>query len=308
MSSAEDSGTSAKDSGTARPPAVRHVGVVEQIGRSADSRGWLATLSRVARIVLHFHPGWPFRNATVLDAIIASGVYRSQWETGISNGGLTAHTGGDRWTWESRLFEGRYDTAPARNRPVYGAWNRRNDRYGASPRFGSAYLRLRPEVMERSTFCWPDSVYEPTAVGGPERLEELCSLADSGTVDVARLPPSAADLPMDDPLNDYVEAHVHGGVLLQRDVEAIVLDPTDYDVHVTLLSELSCPIERHPGYRVTADEIDTAYRGAAPIRLARTLGGEITSARLAAASRSGEHDPQEVKWLWHCLARFGRLW
>lgn len=36
----------------------------------------------------------------------------------------------------------------------------------------------------------------------------------------------------------------------------------------------------------------------------RALGGEITPARLAAASRTA--DPQAVKWLWHCLARFGR--
>lgn len=244
----------------------------------------------------------------MLDAIVASGVYRSQWTTGTSNGGLTARTGGDRWKWESQLFEGRYDQAPPNDRPVYGAWNRRHDEYGAAPRFGSAYLRLRPEVMERSTFCWPDSVYEPTAVGGPERLEELCRLADSGMVDVSRLPPGAADLPLDDPLNDYVEAHVHGGVSLQRDVEAIVLDPTDLDAQVPLLSGLSCPVELHPGYRVTTDEIDPTYRGEAPIRLARTLGREITSARLAAASRSGDYDPQEVKWLWHCLARFGRHW
>lgn len=151
-------------------------------------------------------------------------------------------------------------------------------------------------------------MYEPTAVGGLERLEGLCRLADSGMVDAARLPPAAADLPLDDPLNDYVEAHVHGGVLLQRDVETIVLDPTDYDVHMTLLSKLSCPVEIHPGYRVTANEIDPTYRGDAPVRLARTLGREITSARLAAASRSRDYDPQAVKWLWHCLARFGRQW
>jgi hypothetical protein len=132
-----------------------------------------------ARIVLHFHPGWAFGEGTVLDSIAASGVYRSQWETGTSNGGLTAFPGGDRWRWESRLFQGRYDEADAPGRPVYGAWNRRDDPYGASSRFGSAYLRLRPEVNDRATFCWPDSVFDPQAVGGSERLEELCRLADA---------------------------------------------------------------------------------------------------------------------------------
>lgn len=258
------------------------------------------------RIVLHFHPGWGFGGGTVIEAIAATGEYRSQWQTRTSNGGLTAYPGGDRWAWESRIFEGRYDAAAAADRPVYGAWNRRDDPYGASPRFGSAYLRLRAEVSARSTFCWPDSVYGPSAVGGPERLDELCRLADAGVFDPGVATGAATDLPLDDPLNDYVEAHVHGGVVIARDVEALVLDPGDREAHDDVLGSLGCPVEEHPGYRVTADAIDPAYRGPVPVRLARVLGGEVTPALLAAASRTGDHDPQAVKWLWHCVARFGR--
>lgn len=260
------------------------------------------------RIVLHFHPGWGFDGGTVLDAIASSGLYRSQWQTRTSNGGLTAHPGGDRWRWESKMFEGRYDDAPAVDRPVYGAWNRHDDVYGAAPRFGSAYFRLHPEVTERATFCWPDSVYEPQVVGGPERLDEMCRLADAGILDPTMLPAAAAELPLDDPLNDYVEAHVHGELLISRDVEALVLDPTDREAHATALARLDCPVEEHPGYRVAPRMIELQYRGPVPVQLASLLGGEITPARLAAASRSGVHDPQAVKWLWHCLARFGREW
>lgn len=258
------------------------------------------------RIVLHFHPGWAFGEGTVLDAIATAGVYRSQWQTGTSNGGLTAHPGGDRWRWEHKIFEGQYDDASAADRPVYGAWNRHDDPYGASPRFGSAYLRLRPDVADRATFCWPDSVFDPQAVGGRERLEELCRLADAGILDPSVRPDSAAHLPLDDPLNDYVEAHVHGGLLILRDVEALVLDPHDRVAFSEVLSRLGCPVEEHPGYRVTAAGIDPDYRSDVPVELARTLGGEITPAKLASASRSGDHDPQAIKWLWHCLARFGR--
>ena len=260
------------------------------------------------RIVLHFHPGCGFGDGTVLEAIASSGWYRSQWQTGTSNGGLTAHRGGDRWRWESTMFEGRYDDARAMDRPVYGAWNRRDDIYGASPRFGSAYLRLRPETRERATFCWPDSVYHPPVVGGPEKLEELCQLADARSVDPSELSPAAADLPLDDPLNDYVEAHVHGGLSIIRDVEAVVLDPTDREAHSATLERLGCAVEEHSGYRVTADAIEPDYRGSVPIELARLLGGEITPARISEASRSGDHDTQAIKWLWHCLARFGRHW
>lgn len=66
-------------------------------------------------------------------------------------------------------------------------------------------------MLERSTFCFPDSVFEPEHVGGPEALPELCARADQAT-----------EL---DHLDEAVEAQVHGPVLLQRDVEAIVLDP-----------------------------------------------------------------------------------
>lgn len=246
----------------------------------------------VPAITVHFHPGWGFGDATVIDALASGGVYRTQWETGTSNGGLTAHRDGDRWRWESRMFAGRYDSAAAADRPVYGAWNRRDDPYGASPRFGSAYLRLRPEVLTRTTFCWPDSVYEPEAFGEQARLAELCAMADAGV--------------LDDPLNDYVEAHLHGGLAIARDVDALVVDPSDREEHEEALDRIGCNVEVHPGYRVRADDIDPAYRGEVPVDLARSLGGDLTPARLAAAARSGDHDPQALKWLWHCLAQFGR--
>ncbi|MCE1178789.1 DUF3626 domain-containing protein [Actinomycetota bacterium] len=259
-------------------------------------------------VVLHFHPGWPFQDRTVLQAIAAAGVYRSQFETGTSNGGPTAYPGGDRWRWESTLFDRKYDDADPQERPVYGAWNRRSDPYGASPRFGSAYLRLRGEVTERATFCWPDSVFEPASVGGPEMLDDLCRLADAAAAGGTPPQSAAPDLPFDDPLNDYVEAHVHGGLLLARDVEAVVVDPSDHEAWSHVLAHLPCPVEAHPGYHVAADQIDPDYRGPDPVLLAHELGGVITPARLAAAARSGEHAPQSIKWLWHCLARFGRPW
>ncbi|RYC13196.1 DUF3626 domain-containing protein [Nocardioides zhouii] len=262
-----------------------------------------------AGIVLHFHPGLACVTGTVLEAIVAEGAYRSQWVRGTSNCGLTAHTGGHRWVWEARLFGRRYDDADPADRPVYGAWNRRRDPYGAAPRFGWAYLLLRPAAIERSTFCWPDSVYDPHATGRPERLPELCALADAGLLDPAQLPETAAGLPLDDPLNDYVEAHVHGGVDLARDVQAIVLDPSNLSDHrdtLGALADLGVAVETHPGYRVTTGQIDETYRSKVPVALARELGGEITPAGLAVAQRTGAHDPRAVKWLWHCLARFGR--
>lgn len=247
---------------------------------------------RVARVTLQFHPDWPYRDGLVIESMVHDGRYRSQFETGTSNGGLTAHPGGDRFRWESRLFAGQYDSLPAHTRPVYGAWNRRGDFYGGSPRFGSAYFRLTPETAAWSTFCFPDSVHDPTEVGGEAELPRLVQLADQGGQDY---------------LDDYIEAHVHRPVFFATHVEALVLDLCHRDGVVREYAEqLGCPIEFHHGFRVDTAWLDRDYRGEEPVRLAQSLARTLTPDRLAEAARSGKQDPQTVKYAWHLLARFGR--
>jgi len=65
------------------------------------------------RVTLHFHPDRLVGGAPILRRMADDGVYRPQFETGTSNGGLTAFPGGDRWRWESRIFGGAYDDRPA---------------------------------------------------------------------------------------------------------------------------------------------------------------------------------------------------
>lgn len=241
-------------------------------------------------VLLHFQPDWPFQDGTVIEAMAMSGRYRSQFETGTSNGGLTAFRGGDRWLWESRLFDARYDVGSATSRPVYGAVDL-GDPHGAAPRFGSAFLRLRPDVSERATFCYPDSVFEPQGVvdaGG------LSSLIESMMAD---------DL---DFLDRYVEAHVHGGVDLARDVEAIVLDPCFDGTAVHRAAGNIAPVAFHPGFRVNTDSLDLDYRGQQSVTLAQSLATELTPEVLGRAVRSGACDHQAMKRVWHLLARYGR--
>ncbi|RLV48036.1 DUF3626 domain-containing protein [Nocardioides mangrovicus] len=243
-------------------------------------------------VTLQFHPDWPHGGAMVVESMAREGRYRSQFVTGISNGGLTAYPGGDRWRWESRLFDGRYDDAPPEDRPVYGAWNRREDPYGGAVRFGSAYARLRPELLDRTTFCFPDSVLEPEDTGGPEALAYLCTLADASGLD---------------DLDECVEAQVHGPVGFADDVEAVVLDPCFAGTPVEAAARrLGCEVEWHPGFRVATADLDPAYRGAEVVALAQRLGRELTPDVVGAAARSGRHEPQRVKQVWHYLARFGR--
>ncbi|WP_243059964.1 DUF3626 domain-containing protein [Nocardioides sp. SR21] len=243
-------------------------------------------------ITLQFHPDWPHRDGKVIDSMAADGAYLSQFATGISNGGLTAFPGGDRWRWESRLFDGRYDEGEHVTRPVYGAWNRRADPYGGAIRFGSSYVLLRADAVERSTFCFPDSVFDPVDVGDQALLPHLCRMADESGFD---------------DLDECVEAHVHGPVRFDADVDAVVLDPCFAGTDVErAAASLGCAVEFHPGFRASPETFDPAYRGPEVVELARSLGDVLTPSVIGDAARSGGHDPQRIKQVWHCLARFGR--
>lgn len=265
-------------------------------GVAAHSAG--GPLAPDLRITLNFHPDRLHDGEPILRRLAVDGVYRSQFETGTSNGGLSAHPGGERWRWESRIFEGAYDGEPAAQRPKYGALDDRRGGAGGSPRFGSAHLRLRAEVLARCTFCFPDSFFEPAHFGVPGRMALLPLVA------AARMRPDA------DLLDGYIEAHVHGPLRLADDVEALVLDPSFRGTEVEALAAgLPCAIEWHAGFRVHADVLiaHQDYRGADVARLGRALarGGVLTPAMLGEAARSGAHDPQALKRVWHCLARFG---
>lgn len=249
---------------------------------------------RAFPLTLNFHPDRLHDGQPLLAALLASGVYRSQFETGTSNGGLSAYEGGARWQWESRIFGGAYDAAAPAQRPKYGALNFRCYPFGGSPRFGSAHLRLRPEVAARCTFCYPDSVFEPSHFGVAERCD-LVERALAGEQDM---------------LDDYIEAHVHGPIRLHEDVEALVLDPCYRGTPVEVLARrFPCALEWHGGFRLSVDvlRLHPEYRGPKFVALGIALArdGWLDPGVIGAAAAGGRHDPQDLKKVWHYLARFG---
>ncbi|MEZ4246754.1 MAG: DUF3626 domain-containing protein [Polyangiales bacterium] len=269
----------------ARRVATRALRAAWPRGAARSIAAWRVTLSFTRP---------PPTTATDAPALARDGVYRSQFETRTSNGGLTAFEGGDRWRWESRLFDGAYDDAPPQARPKYGALDFRGAGFGASPRFGSSFFRLRAAVAERTTFCFPDSVFEPEDFGVASAM---------GLVELAR----ATTL---DALDDYVEAQVHGPLRLAHDVEALVLDPCFAGTEVEALARrLPCALEWHRGFRLPEAAIGdvVAYRGLEIASLLRTLvrEGFVTAREIGEAVRGG-HDPQLAKKAWHGVARFGR--
>lgn len=249
-----------------------------------------------ARITVHFHPDRLLGGRSVIERLAAGGAYRSQFVTGISNGGLTAHPGGDRWRWESRMFGGAYDDAGPEERPVYGAVEHRRGATGGAIRFGSSWLEVRPEAWDRVTLCWPDSVLEPERFGTPARAGDLLAMADA----------TAAD-----PLDDYVEAHLHGGLVVARDAARLVLDPSYRGTAVEAeAARLAVPVAWHAGLVLEVDRLESleAYRGMDTLGLALELadGGALVARTLGDAAARGEHDPQALKRVWHLIARFGR--
>lgn len=247
------------------------------------------------RVTTNFHPDRLSRDdVPVLEAMTASGRLLSQFVTGTSAGGLTAHPGGDRWRWECRLFGGAYDDADDDLRPLYGALDRFDRGYGGAVRFGSAHLRFTAEVTTRCTFCFPDSVCEP----------ELFGVA--GSLAMTDMDGSAADL-----LDDYIEAHVHGPVRFDRDVEAIVLDPSHRGTEVEEgAGGLGCAVEWHPGLVLEVSTLrrHPNYRGRESVALGCALAQDdvLTPRLLGAAARTGRYDEQSLKKVWHHLASFGR--
>lgn len=246
------------------------------------------------RVTLNFHPDRMHDGVLVLRRLAADGVYRSQFETGSSSGSLSAHPGGRRWQWESRIFGNAYDAVPSIERPKYGALNYRKRATGASPRFGSAHLRLRREVLQRCTFCYPDSHAEPCDFGVASSMA-LVPLAEADDCDA---------------LDDHIEAHIHGPLRLASDVEAVVLDPCFEGTEVgSLAAALPCPVEWHPGFRLSVDMLrqHPSYRGPEYVALGVALArnGQITPAIIGDAARTGRYDVQDLKKVWHYVARFG---
>jgi hypothetical protein len=266
----------------------------EQAIRHVASLSSGAPVDPALRVTLNFHPDRMVRGRPILLALAEDGVYHSQFVTGTSNGGLTAHPGGDRWRWESRIFGGAYDHAPAYERPVYGALDFRRKPLGGAPRFGSAHFRLTAETLPRTTFCYPDSACEPSAFGVAAGMP-LIALAEADQQDA---------------LDDYIEAQVHGQLGLDRDVEALVLDPSYQGTAVEAAARrLPCPLEWHPGLRVDVEELGRHpdYRGQEYVDLGAEIAvdGYLDPQAVGDAARTGRYDQQALKKVWHYLARFG---
>lgn len=300
----------------------------------------IARVKSQARIALHFHPDRAdARGRTIAEALRDDGRYRSQYETRLSNGSVSAVPGGARDRWEELLFGSAYHVPRAADaeRPKYGSLDLLGHPDGPSPRFGSCYLILQPAVSARATFTYRDSHMEPRERGTLDELDDVLAamLSDAFSCELAlgeRGRPPALVARMEAHLaapftarfdraparnlDHYIEAQVHGDVELARDGSFVVADPSfrgsaTGEALAALCDRHGLALHWHAGNELAVDAVPTDFRGATMPAVARRVArdGVVHARAIGDAARAVAQDPaalQELKLLWHVLVHHGR--
>ncbi len=256
------------------------------------------------RVAIHFHPDRIDRRGNmVLKSLLEEGVYKNQFETGISNGGLSAYEGGERVQWEHDLFGDSFVRAPKVSRPKYGALDFRLFPEGPAPRFGSCYMVLSLDVMKRSTFTFMDSNLNSngkatfgnwdcllaelfTGVFINELFLGKFHVSTDEVVDILFHSSSNGydetyfNQPVGRNLNHYVEAQIHGSIELMKDVERLVVDRSFVDSPPIrgflndIEAKYNIPVSWHPGFQLSSLEVPQNFRGKDMPLIARRIVGD----------------------------------
>lgn len=278
---------------------MNHILAISNISEGTFENA-VSNLKFNARIGLHFHPDRPdFTLKSVAQSLFKQGIYKSQFETGISNGSVSAYPGGERDLWENKMFGGAYHQEGTSNthRPKYGALNVMLHSDGPSPRFGSCYFLLSPKVSLRSTFTYMDSHQNPKEKGTFEEFDMILAalledtLKNSSALGEKNLTPtrlihhllnfksSFIDFTNKEPsrnLDHYIEAQIHGDISLREDVEVLVADPSFKGTNVgntleQLCLKYSIELYWHRGFILNVEEVPSNFRGPAMPSLAKRI-------------------------------------
>lgn len=287
----------------------------------------VGSLKANARIGLHFHPDRPVSDMkSVAEALLDQGMYKSQFETFISNGSVSALPGGERDVWENKLFGGAYqlEGTTTDQRPKYGALHVMLHPDGPAPRFGSCYFLLSPKASHRSTFTYLDSHQDPEEKGTYEAFDPILSalleevFSRDSAIGEANLTPSKLmkhlstnlDKPLPDPakkapkrnLNHYIEAQVHGQISLKDDVEVLVADPSFKEKKIghvmnDICRKYSIDLYWHSGFSLSPEEVPSDFRGPAMPSLAERIAvnNRINASVIGSAVMDLHRNPQD--WL-----------
>lgn len=188
----------------------------------------------------------------VLGKVIEDGRFKTQHDTGTSNGMLSPTV---RDKHEADMFE------VERSRPIYGYVKTRSvgDTYNSQGQYGEIAVVLKPEVNSRTTVTYGDSL-TPGDAPAPMPFNQV---ADGDTV---RLAMAATALAHGRP--SYVEAQIHGPVTLD-DIAYVEVPPVisvwddrkrEYKIHYAKTIQAKYP---QLEFRVLDDETAATHHFAA---------------------------------------------
>ena len=315
----------------AQSAALRHVEATAEVGEARallsiagafERAGFgieiyheaIDSIRQHARIALYFHPDrLGHKDVGVAESLLSEGVYRNQFETGLSSGSPTAFPGGERDLWEGALFGGAYhaDGVLASERPKYGSLELVRFPDGPAPRFGSCYFVLRDVGARTSiTFMGSEHPQASDRVGTLAKphgaIAALLSEIENGGVAAPEWPPFRTptlgipgitvsrfcDLarslrdPRPNPslgrpgrlLDTGVEAQVHGPIVLNRDVELLVADPAFAGTPTGrvlhgLADKYGFELKWHCGFRLSVRDVPDDFRGPVMPRFAQRVAG-----------------------------------
>lgn len=251
----------------------------------------IKAISDTTYLTSNFHPDRLIADGrSVIAALFEDGIYRSQFETKISNGGLTAFAGGDRDKWEEAMLGGAYQAVGVRDaeRPKYGGLNLMQYTDGACPRFGSCHLRLKQSILPRATLTFGDSAtnpsdiavidaFEPVLAGLLERIDIDQNALGTSNVTVTEFVKALVEPNSDEAktifapkqgraLDDYIEAQIHGELNMAEEVDAIVADPSFQgtatgEILEATAKKYSISLEWHAGFELKPSEMSNEFRG-----------------------------------------------
>ncbi|WP_087024248.1 DUF3626 domain-containing protein [Thaumasiovibrio subtropicus] len=278
---------------------VNHILAMSDVSPQALQAS-LSNIAAHARVCAHFHPDRLTTTAdnqtvNVVQSLLQSGRYVSQFESRISNGKLDPSAKGERADWENHLFGDHFTQASLPERPKYGALNIAQHADGPCPRFGSCFFVFAPDVTQRSTFSFGDSHLAPPIRGTINHFlpllaamlnesfeRETClGLSDIRPKSIINdvlttLGKCETEVQNAGNLDHYIEAQIHGDLRLADDVTHLVADssyrgtPIERDLQ-TLCERYDIVLQWRQGYQLTLSEVPTDFRGPSMPEIAKQI-------------------------------------
>ncbi|MFN8578162.1 MAG: DUF3626 domain-containing protein [Candidatus Sericytochromatia bacterium] len=302
--------------------SIKHI--LEMSNISFDSFDYsISQLKNHGKVAIHFHPDRLDSNfKSVAENLLEQGIYKSQFETLISNGSVSAYHGGERDLWENELFGGAYNKIEHSQRPKYGAFDLMLHPDGAAPRFGSCYFLLNSNVSQRCTFTYMDSHQKPNEKGTLDEFDYILSalLTEIFTRNYAlgkynlTVPKFINHLstklskPYSDPykkstshnINHYIEAQIHGDINLKNDVNKLVADPSFKGTNIGLFFNKICEkynieLYWHCGFALSINKVPDNFRGSKMPFLAKRITSKdyIDTTMLGVAASELKNAPEQ---------------